>query len=124
HGVRHAERAQRVGQLQRAGAAAHDDRVVGARREWLVGQLSHLVVFRTLRASPCSRRYITFGCFSRKDSKVAVGRIRQRSARWATMSATGGSPSSAEISPKKSPGRSVERSTPSTRMLAVPSRIT
>jgi len=52
-------------------------------------------------------RYMIAGLDLRKSSTWELGRTRQRSAPTATMSAVGASPSRQEISPKKSPARSV-----------------
>ena len=100
HRVLHAEAAKGVGQLERTRSAADEDQRISARRKRRFGQLNHLVVVRTLRASPCRSRYMTRGWDTRKASRSSPGRTRHRSRSWATMSATGGTPSRHEISPK------------------------
>src|SRR5262245_9290968 len=98
-----AEPRQRVARLQPAGPAADDDDAVLTGWEGPFFRYRHRLAPRTRRASALSIRSITGGCSSRSSSSIVSGTTRQRRSDSACTSAVGGSPSSTEISPKKSP---------------------
>src|SRR5205814_5092427 len=118
-----AEAPQRVAGLQRSRTASHDEEGIPARRKrpGLLRQLRHRFAVRSRRAWDCSIRYTTWGWFSRNGSTSGADSTRHRTGPVATTSATGGSPSSTDTSPKYSPRPRRARSSPSMRTETSPS---
>jgi cyclic beta-1,2-glucan synthetase len=84
----------------------------------------HSMAFRRRWASAWSSRYMNRGRARRNASSSGPGTTAQRSRLAAITSAVGASPVRTDVSPKKSPGPSVHRASPSTEIEACPSRMT